>query len=341
MTAPARGGSPHWRSGRTVPGMMAEVCAALAPGLLCCAWLFGWGVLVHCALAVLFALLLEAVVLRMRRLSLRLFLGDGSAVVTALLFALSISPLSPWWVSLAGMLVAIVLGKHLFGGLGCNVFNPAMLGYAFVLTCFPTQAGVWPQPVVSGGASALGESLGNIFLAGPAPDALSGATPLMEMKTRLGAMDMVSEITAGPLFGYLGGAGWEWLNLSFLAGGGYLLWRGVIRWHIPAAVLVGVLAPAALLHLYDGEAYASPWFHLFSGGTMLCAFFIATDPVTAAAAPRGRLAYGALAGLLLYLLRAFSALPGGAAFAVLIANAAVPLIDLLTRPRVFGEDRRG
>ena len=326
--------SPHWHDGRTVSVVMADVCIALVPGLLCCAWLFGPGVLLQCILAVLFALSFEYTVLRLRRRDPVPFLRDGSAVVTALLFAVSITPLAPWWVCLCGIAFAILIAKHAFGGIGYNIFNPAMAGYVFVMVCFPVQMNTWPDLAGHG----IGAYLGSIFPAGAwQADMLSGATPLDELKTRLEMMEMISEINRAPVFGVIGGAGWEWINLLFLAGGIYLLLRGVIKWQIPVAVLAGVFITSAVLYLYDAETYASPLFHLFSGGTMLCAFFIATDPVTASTTPRGRLVFGVLIGVLICLLRQWGAFPDGVAFAVLIANVFVPLIDLLTRPRAFGE----
>ncbi|MCY4364039.1 MAG: RnfABCDGE type electron transport complex subunit D [Gammaproteobacteria bacterium] len=328
------GSSPHLHDTRTVGVVMADVCIALVPGLLCYAWLFGPGVLLQCILAVSFALLFEFAVLRLRGRDPRPFLRDGSAVVTALLFAVSISPSAPWWVSLCGIAFAIIIAKHAFGGIGYNLFNPAMAGYVFVLVCFPVQMNTWPDLPAQG----IGAYLGSIFpMAGGQLDMLSGATPLDELKTRLEMMEMVSEIKTASVYGYFGGAGWEWINALFLLGGIYMLARGVIKWHIPAAVLAGILIVSAAFYLYDAETYASPLFHLFSGGAMLCAFFIATDPVTASTTGRGRLVYGAMIGILIYLMRQWGAFPDGVAFAVLLANIFVPLIDLLTRPRAFGE----
>ena len=330
--------SPHWHDGRTVSVVMTDVCVALIPGLLCYVWLFGPGVLIQCALAASFALLFEFAVLRLRGRDPAPFLRDGSAVVTALLFAISITPLAPWWVCLFGIAFAIIIGKHAFGGIGCNIFNPAMAGYVFVLACFPVQMNTWPELSAHG----IGAYLHNIFpMDNNAPDMLSGATALDELKNRLELMEMVSEImseTGTPMiFGQVGGAGWEWINLLYLLGGLYLLARGVIKWHIPVAVLAGIFFVSLLFYVYDPEVYASPLFHLFSGGAMLCAFFIATDPVTASTTWLGRLIYGVLIGALVCLLRGWGAYPDGVAFAVLLANVFVPLIDLLTRPKVFGE----
>ena len=330
-------GAPHWHTGNTVNRVMTAVCLALLPGLLCYACWFGWGILVQCLLAVSFAWTIEFILLRLRRLDVRLYLGDGSALVTALLFALCIPPLSPWWVSLTGIAFAIVVAKHLFGGIGYNIFNPAMAGYAFVLVCFPDHVYLWPLPALFGAAPDAAGQLGSIFsLPGMNPDMISGATPLTELKTRLEMMETVPEIRTAPVFGHLSGVGWEWTNALFLLGGLCLLWRGVIKWHIPVAMLLAVFLSSAALHLYDPELYISPLFHLFGGATILCAFFVATDPVSAATTPRGRLVYGGLIGVLLCLLRGWGTLPDGAAFAVLIANVFVPLIDAATRPRVFG-----
>ena len=328
------GAPPHWHNGRSIGTVMADVCGALAPGLLCYVWWFGPGILVQCALAVSFALLFEWAMLRLRRRDPAPYLRDGSAVVSALLFAVCITPVAPWWVCLSGMAFAVIVSKHVFGGIGYNVFNPAMAGYVFVLICFPVQMNTWPQLSAHG----IGAYLRSIFPAqGTTPDMLSGATPLNELKNRLERMEMVPEINSSPLFGYLGGAGWEWINLLFMLGGVYLLLRGVIKWQIPVAVLAGLLLPGSLFYLYDPDVHATPLFHLFSGGTMLCAFFIATDPVTASTTRTGRLVYGALIGVLVCLLRTWGAYPDAVAFAVLLANVFVPLLDLLTRPRAPGE----
>lgn len=336
-------GPPHWHNNSAVSAIMTETCLALLPGIVCYVWFFGWGIAAQCLLAAAFALLFEAAALRLRRRDPRPFLRDGSAVATGLLFALCVSPLLSWWASLASVAFAILIAKHVFGGLGRNLFNPAMAGCVFALLCFPEQMNAWPPLAPGAAVLGPGEQLGQLFSAlsgaGPAADSLSGATPLNAMKARLGAMDTMSEIEAAPMFGNLGGAGWEWVNLSFLLGGLWLLFRGIIRWHIPAAVLAGVFLTSSLFYLYDADLHASPLFHLCAGGTLLCAFFVATDPVTAATTNRGRLIYGGLIGVLLCLIRAWGTFPDGAAFAVLIANAFAPLIDVLARPRVFGEQR--
>ncbi|MEX2523990.1 MAG: RnfABCDGE type electron transport complex subunit D [Gammaproteobacteria bacterium] len=333
--------SPHIHTGSSVSAIMLRVCLALLPGLLCYIWFFGWGVLLQCIIAVLFALLIEAIMLKFRGRAIRIFITDGSVIVTALLFALSITPLTSWWISLLGIAFAVIFAKHLFGGLGHNLFNPAMAGYVFVFLCFPAAMTVWPAaPGTTAAQPDITTYIQCIFAACPAAmDGVTGATPLAHMQSQLTAMNMISEIRESPIYSGIGGKGWEWINLAFLLGGTGLVFLRIIHWQIPVAMLAGLFLTAGLFNIHDGELYASPLFYLFSGGTMLAAFFIATDPVTASGTPRGRIIYAGLIGVLVYLIRTFGAFPDGIAFAVLIANAFVPAIDHFTRPRVLGENQ--
>jgi electron transport complex protein RnfD len=250
---------------------------------------------------------------------------DGSVVVTALLFALMITPLAPWWISLIGVSFGLTFAKHVYGGLGHNLFNPAATGYVFVLLCFPVVMNNWPSP-----AGILTDD-GNVV------DTVSGATPLANMQNRLASMDMVSEIRTDPVYGSLAGRGWEWVNLAWMAGGIALIALGIINWRIPVAMLGSLFVVSMLCNFYNPDMYASPIFHLFSGGTLLGAFFIATDPVTAATTPKGKIIYGCLIGVTAYVIRIWGAYPDGVAFAVLIANAMAPFIDKYTRPKILGE----
>ncbi|MFT5133889.1 MAG: electron transport complex protein RnfD [Gammaproteobacteria bacterium] len=328
--------SPHKHDGSSVSGVMLRVCLALIPGLIAYVWFFGWGIVFQCLLAIGFAIVLECFVLKLRRRPVYLFLKDGSALVTGLLFALTISPFTPWWISLSGIAFAIIFAKHLYGGLGYNPFNPAMAGYVFILLCFPAQMNVWPAMLDDPISNS--DYLMRIFSTNHTNiDAISGATALHQMKSQLGLMSMVSEIKRDPVFGTYAGAGWEWISGGYLFGGIALLITGVIKWRIPLAMLSGILLVSMSFNLFDGDIYASPLFHLFSGGTILCAFFIATDPVTASTTPRGRLLYGCLIGILIYVIRNWGSYPDGIAFAILIANACVPVIDYYTRPSVLGE----
>jgi len=333
---------PHDHDGSSVTGMMLTVCLALVPGLLCYILFFGWGILIQCLLAVVVALIVEWLVLTLRRRPVTLSLQDGSAIVTALLFAFTISPFTPWWIVMIGISFAIVFGKHVYGGMGNNPFNPAMTGYVFVLLCFPAQMNLWPAASgVAETVPGIAEYTRIIFLHSPgadlSADVTSGASPLIYMKSQLGLMTMVSEIRLNPVFGSLAGQGWEWVSLAFLFGGVAMLFTGVIKWRIPVAVLGGMVITSLVMNIYDSETYASPVFHLFAGGTMLAAFFVATDPVTAPVTPRGHLVYGVLIGVLAYSIRVWGSYPDGFAFAVLITNAAAPLISHYTRPRVLGE----
>ena len=336
---------PHTRDGSSVAGMMFRVCLALTPALLCHIWYFGWGIVIQCLLSTAAALLCEWVVLLLRKKPISFFLTDGSVIVTAMLFSFTISPYTPWWVSCSGIFFAVVFAKHLYGGLGHNPFNPAMAGYIFVLLCFPAQLNVFP--VIGDGSHDLPRLLDcfRIIFSGVGTgaggfDGLSGASPLNHMKSQLGLMAMVSEIRTDAMYGTVAGRGYEFVNLALFGGGIMLLFMGVIRWRIPVTVLTGIFITSTLFYFYDNDAYASPVFHLFAGGTMLAAFFIATDPVTAPATPRGSLLYGLLIGFLAYVIRAWGGYPDGFAFAVLIANSASPMLAHYTRPRILGESPR-
>ncbi len=331
---------PSVASGRTLQRFMLQVIVALLPGTLIYAWFFGPGVLVNIALAVIFALAFEAAILKLRARPVTTQLADLSAVVAAWLFALCLPMHAPWWLVLVGIGFTMIAGKHLYGGLGFNPFNPAMVGYVVLLISFPVEMTTWYLPYTLGGERlGLLDSLAYSFgLADVAQwDALTSATPLDRLKTELGQGLSVEQLRSAPLFGRLAGAGWEWVALGWLAGGVWLLATGTIRWHIPASLLLAVFAIASLLHLVDPASYASPLFHLLSGAVVIGAFFIATDPVTAATTDRGRLLYGAMIGLLTYTIRAWGGYPDGIAFAVLLANMCVPLIDYYTQPRVYGD----
>ncbi len=333
--------SPHKHDGSSVSGMMLRVCLALLPGLLAYVWFFGVGIIIQCLLAVSFAISLEYLMLKIRRRPVELFLKDGSAIVTALLFALCLSPFTSWWINFSGIAFAIIVAKHLYGGLGYNPFNPAMAGYIFILLCFPAQMNIWPaSPGLVAHSADWSDYLMIIFCIGQIDlDALSGATALNQMKSQLGLMNMVSEITAEPMFGHFAGSGWEWISAGFMLGGISLVVMRVINWQIPLALMGSIFFISMIFSLYDGDIYAPVLFHLCSGGTILCAFFIATDPVTASTTPKGRLFYGVLIGSLAYIIRTCGAYPDGLAFAILIANGCVPLIDYYTRPCVVGETR--
>ena len=311
---------PFVVAGFSVQRVMLQVLLALLPVAIVQLWLYGPGTLQLLAVASVTALGSEALALRLRRRAPRPFLSDGSVLVTAALLALSVPPALPWWLMVFGTVVAVLIGKHAFGGLGQNPFNPAMVGYAVLLVSFPVEMTRWPAP-------------------GAGWDALTGATALDALRTGLRESYTMQEVFVDPAFGTVGAAGGEWVNLAALAGGAYLLARRVIRWQIPVAMLAGLAVPAAIAHALDPGAHASAAFHLAAGATMLGAFFIATDPVSAATSDRGRLIYGAGIGLLTWIIRTWGGYPDGVAFAVLILNLAVPLLDRHTVPRIHGHPR--
>lgn len=335
--------APHTPPPSPVPVVMRRVLYALVPAAVVYIWFFGWGFLINFFVAALTAVLAEATVLRIRGRSTRQAIRDCSALVTAALLAFSLPPLVPWWIPAFGAAAAVVLAKHLYGGLGKNLFNPAMVGYVLLLVSFPVEMTQWVPPRMGDldyEHLNFVESLDYAFTGGlPAPtdlDALTRATPLDLVKESLRAGQPFEQIRAGSLFGDFGGRGWEWIANFIGLGGIYLLYAGTIRWHIPTSFLVGLLLPASVLYIWDPGGFASPGFHLFSGATMLCAFFIATDPVSAATSNSGRLVFGAGIGILTYAIRTWGGYPDGVAFAVLLMNAAVPLIDRYTRPRIYG-----
>ncbi len=337
--------SPHTTGAVTVAVVMRRVLYALVPGTLAYTWYFGTGVLLNIAIACVVALAAEAAVLMARGRAPAPYLSDGSALVTAVLLALALPPLLPWWVTTIGTAFAIVVGKQLYGGLGYNPFNPAMAGYVMLLISFPREMTQWLAPHMLAGHSLGALDTVRATFTGTLPpgldiDSLTMATPLDTVKTQLGLNRTITEIRSSPLFGDFGGRGWEWIANWYLLGGLWMIYKRVISWHIPVAMLGTLLAMATLFFLIDPDAHASPPFHLFSGAAMLGAFFIATDPVSASTTPRGRLVYGAGIGLITYVIRTWGGYPDGVAFAVLLMNMAAPTIDYYTQPRVFGADRR-
>lgn len=330
-----RPSSPHLPVQPSVGGVMRTVLLALIPGVAAMVWLLGVGVLINLGLCVATCLLVEALCLALRGRPVQRFLLDWTAVVTGVLIGLALPPLAPWWIAVIGSASGIVLGKQLYGGLGYNPFNPAMVGYVVLLISFPTELTLWTADR-PGLAATLGAQFGGL---GPAAlDGITAATPLDSLRTGLSQQLTVAEARIGSVFG---GAGWGWINLGFLLGGLWLLWRKTISWHIPVGMLAGLALMASLFWLIDADRHADPLFHLLSGAAMLGAFFIATDPVSGATTPRGKLVFGAGIGLLVYLIRQWGGYPDGVAFGVLLMNLTVPLLDTHLQPRVYGQGKAG
>lgn len=325
----------------TVGAVMRQVLYALCPGIIAYTWFFGPTMLVQITLASGFALLFETLMLKARKQPVARFLNDWSAVVTAVLFALCLPPLAPWWISCIGMCFAIVVAKHLYGGLGHNLFNPAMVGYVVVLISFPQAMTQWLPPLSIAPAD-IGflDSLWTI-LTGQLPvgitwDAVTQATPLDTVRNSVASGQTLSEARQLATFGNFGGLGWEWIANGYAAGGFWLMWRRVISWQVPAAMIGSVVVLGLAGFLLDPGSNPSPLQHVFSGAIILGAFFIATDPVSGCTSPKGRLLFGAGVGVLTLVIRRWGAYPDGVAFAVLVMNTAAPLIDRYTRPRIYG-----
>lgn len=340
--------APYATPGSNVASIMQQVLLALIPAALAHVWYFGPGIVFNLLVAVLFCAGGEAVMLRLRNRPVKPTLYDFSALVTAALLTFALPSLTPWWVTATASLFAVVVAKHLYGGLGFNIFNPAMAGYVVALVAFPLDMNLWVAPRMGD----LDYTALSVFetarytLTGSFPDylsfdAVSRATPLDTVKSGLAAMRTFQELQANPMMGDFGGRGWEWIGNLTAIGGGWLLIRKVIRWHIPVGVFAGLLIPAGFMYLLQPGVHPGPGFYLFSGGTILCAFFIATDPVSAATSPKGRLIYGIGIGFLIYSIRRWGSYADGVAFAVLLMNMATPAIDYLTRPHIVGHPRKG
>lgn len=316
--------------------LMRWVIVATLPGIATMSVFFGLGVLSNVLIAVAFGVALEAAVLRLRRRPIRVTLNDSSALLTGILLGVSLPPASPWWLIGVGMIAAIVVAKQLYGGLGHNPFNPAMVGYALLLVSFPTYMTLWapPQELLPSGLWAQ--------IAGTLPtaqlDSLSGATPLDAFKHK-GEAVLASEFWATQPLPEGTLSAWRWVALAWLAGGVLLLAKRIISWHIPIAMLGSMGVLATLFYLSDPSHFATPLFHLLTGATLFGAFFIATDPVSAATSQRGKLIYGAGIGALVMIIRTFGGYPDALAFAVLLMNLCVPLLDLYSVPRPTGQPK--
>ncbi|MFT6287403.1 MAG: electron transport complex protein RnfD [Alcanivorax sp.] len=314
---------------------MQSVLLATVPGIIVMTHFFGFGTLVNLVWGAIVAIACESLALSLRRRPLGFYLKDCSALVTSTLLCIALPPYAPWWLVAVGVASSILLAKQLYGGLGYNPFNPAMVGYVILLISFPVQMTAWAPPRGVGELPGLMEALRACFL--PATyDGVTMATPLDVLKQNNSLL--IEDLwLQNPQFGRWAGIGWEWVNIAFLAGGAWLLYQRIFTWHAPVAMLISLTLMAGIF--YDGGSSASggsPVFHLLSGATMFGAFFIVTDPVSSAVSVRGRLVFGALIGVLVYIIRVRGNYPDAVAFAVLIMNFAAPFIDHYTQPRTYG-----
>jgi electron transport complex protein RnfD len=279
-------------------------------------------VLINLIVAVATALIVEMMVARLRRQPLQPTLSDGSAVVSATLLAAALPPYCPWWLTVTAVASGLLFGKHLYGGVGKNPFNPAMLGFALVMVMFPQPMTHWPAHGLN-----LTATFQQTFNVGQAPDAWAQATALDSLRINK-SLTMDELFASNSAFGHFGGRGVEWLNLAFLAGGLFLLQRRVIAWHAPVGMLASLFVVSLLCWNGSGsDSHGSPLFHLLSGATMLGAFFIITEPVSGARTALARLLFGVGVGLLTYLIRTWGGYPDGVAFAVLLMNLCVPALE--------------
>ncbi|MBF0148217.1 MAG: RnfABCDGE type electron transport complex subunit D [Magnetococcales bacterium] len=344
--------SPHVHGGDSIPRIMETVIWALLPATLLSVLVFGWPALLVIAITTLTAMVTEHLLLKIRERPSPL--GDRSAALTGLLLALTLPPHSPWWICVVGAVFAVLLGKQVYGGLGFNMFNPALIARVFLLISFPVEMTTWPEPVgLFGDASlSLGNALALIFTGHLSPgevmDAVSAATPLGQYRIEVSLGKTVQEALGGSYsFNYFNATGGlisgslgETSALLLALGGIYLLKKRIITWHIPVSMLAGCLVPAAIFWMVDASRYPDPVFHLVTGGLVLGVFFMATDMVTSPVTPLGQIIFGAGCGLLTYIIRTWGGYPEGVSFAIVIMNTAVPLLDQYTRPVVYGKSKK-
>lgn len=315
--------SPHVHSGDSIGRNMYGVLLALLPAFLVSLYFFGLGALLVTTVSVAACIFFEWAIVKYLLRRPVTTVTDGSAIITGVLLAFNLPSNLPIWIILLGALFAIGVGKMSFGGLGNNPFNPALVGRVFLLLSFPVQMTSWP-------------------LAGQwtdYTDATTGATPLALMKQAIhGDVEALSKLpqTWELFLGQNPGSLGEISALALLLGLAYMLWKRIITWHIPVSILLTVILFSGAMNLYDPVRYASPWIHLFSGGLLLGAIFMATDYVTSPMSARGMLIYGVSIGVLTVIIRQFGAYPEGMSFAILIMNAFTPLINTYCKPQRFG-----
>ncbi|MDX8393336.1 MAG: RnfABCDGE type electron transport complex subunit D [Mariprofundales bacterium] len=341
---------PHIHGGDSIGAHMSAVMLALLPATLMSVWLFGWLAVFLLTTCIVSCMLTEFLCLRwMGKPSLAVW--DGSAALTGLFLALILPATAPWWAAIIASIFAIALGKQAFGGLGYNPFNPALSARIVLLISFPLYMTAWLIPW-SGIANVYLDihsfsACIQIFLYGIPSinyDALTMATPLGHVQTSWtqgigfsAAMQNYPYSIMQAFLGFESGSLGETSALALLLGGGYLLWRGIISWHIPISCLLSVIVLATIFHYgVDSEHFAPPLFHLFAGGLVLCAFFMATDPVTSPVTPMGKIVFGIGCGILIWVIRTWGTYPEGAMFAVVLMNCATPLLDRYLRPKVYG-----
>lgn len=319
--------SPHLHNNDSIEKNMYGVLIALIPAFICSVLFFGMGAVIVTLTSVVACLIFEYLIQKFL-LKCQPSVFDGSAIITGVLLAFNVPSNLPVWIVIIGALVAIGIGKMSFGGLGCNIFNPALVGRVFLLISFPVQMTTWPKP---------------LGLASSYIDAETGATPLAILKEALKSGQSVTEVmSSGNIAGYremflgnMGGSLGEVAAIALLVGFVYMLFRKIITWHIPVTIFATVFVFSGILYLCNPEHFVSPVFHLLSGGMMLGAIFMATDYVTSPMAVKGMVIYGIGIGIITVIVRVFGAYPEGMSFAILIMNGFTPLINRYCKPARF------
>lgn len=315
--------SPHIHSPEDTPWIMRQVIYALIPGALIGVYFFGIPAIRVIAISVVSCMVIETLWQKLMKQDITI--ADGSAALTGLLLAMNLPSGAPWWLVVLGSLVAIILGKQVYGGLGNNPFNPALVARVFLLISFPVHMTTWPAP--------------RAFFS-QAADTVTGATPLGALKTAIfehGTITAAPHLNLmDPFFGNIGGSLGEISALALILGGIYLIARKIISWHIPVIYIGTVAVFTGALWMMNPNLYADPAFHLIAGGLMLGAFFMATDMVTSPITNKGKIIFAVGCGVITVVIRIWGGYPEGVSFAILIMNALVPLINKVTRPGKFG-----
>lgn len=323
--------APHIRTTDSVSKIMLDVIIALIPAVIVSVIVFGWSALVLCLMGVVVAEALELFIMKVLRKK-KDFTPDGSAAVTGLLLAMNLPAGFPWYLFIIGIVIAIGLGKHVYGGLGSNPFNPALVGRVFLVISFPSAMGNYFKP-------GIWKTLDSLNTA--ASPVVTGATPMGLLKES-GIQTALENYSYMDMFlGNIGGSLGEVSALALIIGFIYLLIRKHVSWHIPVAYIGTVLVISSVFYLISPEQYGTPLYHLLGGGLMLGALFMATDMVTSPSTIKGSLIFGMGCGVITMLIRIAGALPEGVAFSILIMNAVKPLIDKWTRRRPFGALKKG
>lgn len=341
--------APYTHDNTSISRTMIWVMLALTPATAYGFYLFGLPSIILFLITVFSCVLAEAGSLYMAGKPVRVYLADGSAILTGWLLAMTLPPWAPWWIGVLGAFLAIVIGKQVFGGIGQNLFNPAMVARVALLISFPLEMTTWinPHPLFTASTPGFFDSLAIIFSLQSDYDVITSATILGHTKTELSQAHGLTTILGADynpisfFTGHVAGSLGETSAVLILLGGMVLLLRRIISWHIPLSMMATLAVCATLFNFVDTERYPNALYHLFSGATFLGAFFIATDLVTSPVTRAGQLIFGAGCGVLVFVIRTWAGYPEGMAFAVMLMNGFTPVIDHYVRPRIYGRTSKG